>query len=187
MVLFCTGWTDYVFECNKWTLWKMAEYWPGLRPFSNSCLSFLWFSFALGDAAMFFRCNKWSLQENERLTGFTIQQVLFNFLQVVGVFLRVERYIYIYIGCCKWLLHGKTKYWPSLRLGPFNNSCLIFIADDVFALEPDAGLAERDLGAIDQVVGSDKESEAVYKYEQGYAPSIWDKGIRQIAEKLSIL
>jgi hypothetical protein len=49
---------------------------------------------------------------------------------------------------------------------------LVFIADDVFALEPDAGLAERDLGAIDQVVGSNKEGEAVYKYKQGYAPSI---------------
>lgn len=87
------------------------------------------------------------------------------------IFLRVEKYRYI--ECCKWSSHGKTKsrYWPGSR--PFNNSCLIFLADEVdFALEPDAGLAEWDLGAIDQVVGSDKQGEAVYEYKQGYAPLI---------------
>jgi hypothetical protein len=42
---------------------------------------------------------------------------------------------------------------------------LIFVADVDFALEPDAGLAERNLGAIDQVVGSNKEGEAVYEYK----------------------
>ena len=65
----------------------------------------------------------------------------------------------IYIGCCKWSSHRKTKYWSGLW--PFNNSCLIFIAADVdFALEPDASLTEWDLGAIDKVVGSNKEGEA---------------------------
>jgi hypothetical protein len=50
---------------------------------------------------------------------------------------------------------------------------LIFVADVDFALEPDAGLvAERDLGAIYEVVGSNNKGEAVYEYREGYAPSI---------------
>ena len=45
---------------------------------------------------------------------------------------------------------------PGLRL--FNNSFLIFEPDEIaFALEPDAGL---DLGAIDFVVGEEKNIEA---------------------------
>lgn len=85
------------FECNKWTLWEMNGYWPGLRPFSNSCLVFLWFSFVLEDAAMFIRCKKWSLQKNKRLTCFAIlQQLLFDFLRVDFLCVGSYRYIYIY-------------------------------------------------------------------------------------------
>jgi hypothetical protein len=38
--------------CNKWLSGRRTKYWPGLQCFNNSCLIFLWFSFALGDTAM---------------------------------------------------------------------------------------------------------------------------------------
>ena len=54
--------------------------------------------------------------------------------------------------------HWRTKYRPDLRL--FNNSSFAFVTDDVnFALKPDAGLAEWDLGVI-ELVGSKQEGEA---------------------------
>ena len=62
------------------------------------------------------------------------------------VFLRVERhsyciYIYIYIlDAVSDSCMGRQKYGPVLW--PFNNSCLIFVADVGFALEPDTGFAK---------------------------------------------
>ena len=53
----------------------------------------------------------------------------------------------------------EDKNRPDLRV--FNNSSFAFVTDDVnFALKPDAGLAEWDLGAIELVVGSKQEGKA---------------------------
>lgn len=146
--------------CNKLRLWEITVYKPDLSPFNNSRLTFLRFSFeltlsfsfALGDTARFFRWIKWLLWEYKILTSFTTLQFCF-----LVVFLHAERYSYFF-GCCKWMPHWRTKYRPDLRL--FNNSSFAFVTDDVnFALKPDAGLAEWDLGVI-ELVGSKQEGEA---------------------------